>query len=104
MRQECGSTRQEEDDAGILTPKRKGYVKAKGGYSMLAIFQCYACRDYFHRQMEDLEISARQDLGQIPDGCVDSVELGESLCDVCADADLSHAWADYYAEVIEGTE
>lgn len=69
---------------------------------MLAIFKCYACRDYFHRTMEDLEISARRDLGQIPVNCeVDSIDLGESLCDVCADADLSHAWADYYADVIE---
>ena len=67
---------------------------------MLAIFQCYACKDYFHRQMEDLEISARRDLGQIPDDSDGPVELGEALCVQCADADLSHAWADYYADVI----
>ena len=69
---------------------------------MLAIFQCYACRDSFHRTMTDLEIAARRDLGQIPlDTEPDSIELGESLCDVCADADRSHAWANYYTELLE---
>ena len=68
---------------------------------MLAIFQCYACRDYFHRHMEDLEISARRDLGQIPTDCDGPVGLGEALCEQCSDANLPHTWADYYADVIE---
>lgn len=71
---------------------------------MLAIFRCYSCRDYFHRQMEDLEIAARRDLGQISDDCDGPIELNEALCDPCADADFSNAWADYYADIIEETE
>lgn len=73
----------------------------RGGDSVLAVFQCYACRDYFHRDMTDLEVAARRDLGQVPlDSEPDSVELGESLCDACADAELSHSWADYYADIL----
>lgn len=55
---------------------------------MLAIFTCSECQDNFYRKMADIEIAHRRDLGQIPErGSPDSVDLGEALCDTCADVD-----------------
>ena len=48
--------------------------------------------------MTELEISARQDLGQIPEACEsDSIDLGEALCEACQEDDVSSANEAYFA-------